>query len=158
MLSKSKLIAIIGAGLLTWAQLSFACKIYEEFSTSVPLNAVNIDNADRLRLADAVFRAQTWPDVEIGAEISTPAFATEHDPKALSSARADAISSFLVQLGVKTSNIVSEAKVITNPVARNAEGLKRLREIYVSLAPICVNGCDRLCNDPRVTPVIKAIK
>jgi hypothetical protein len=155
---KSKIVAVVGAGFLACTHLSFACKIFEEFSASVPTNTVGIGNADRVRLAEAVIRARTWPDVEIGAEVSAPAFASEDKPKALSSARTDAIDAYLVQLGVKKSNIFSEPRVISNPEARNREGLERLREIYVSLAPICPNGCDRLCNDPRVIPVSKAIK
>lgn len=158
MLIKYKLLAMASASVLMWAEPTFACKIFEDFSSSIPMNAVDVDNAARIRLADAVIRARSWPDVEIGAELSTPALSTEHDPKGLSSARASAISSFLVQLGVKQSNIYYEPVVIRNPVARDEEGLNRLREIYVSLAPICANGCDRLCNDPRVTPVSKAIR
>lgn len=158
LLIKSELLTVIGASVVMWAEPTFACKIFEDFSASVPMNAVNIDNAARIRLANAVIRARTWPDVEVGAELSTPALSTEHEPKALSSARANAISSYLVQLGLKKSNILFEPIVISNPVARNEQGLKRIREIYVSLAPICPDGCDRLCNDPRVTPVSKAIK
>jgi hypothetical protein len=157
-LTKFNRYSVLGTVFLMASQPSFACKIFEDFTARVPTNVVNIGNADRVRLADTVIRARTWPDAEIGAEISTPAFSTEHEPEALSAARAEAITSFLVLLGVKKENIFSEPRIVSNPVARNAEGLERLREIYVSLAPICPNGCDRLCNDPRVTPVTKAIK
>lgn len=88
MLIKYKLLAMASASVLMWAEPTFACKIFEDFSSSIPMNVVDVDNAARIRLADAVIRARTWPDVEIGAELSTPALSTEHDPKRLSSARA----------------------------------------------------------------------
>jgi hypothetical protein len=126
----------------------FACKVYVDFSARVPFNAVQIENTDRVKLADAVVRARTWPDVEIGANISAPAFATESDPRGLSEARARSIKTYLMQLGLDERNISYEPIVVAKPVAKDKEGLEPLREIYVEIVPVCRGSCEALCANP----------
>lgn len=134
-----------------------ACTISEDMEDSLPLNSVAIPNADRLRIAEMVVAARQWPDVEIRGIVYAGGYIKERDPEALAGQRASALQSYLVQLGVKEDNIWIDKRTIKHPDV-DPRGADALNQIAVTLVPICNGGCDRLCNDPRVTPTTRAIK
>ncbi|MEX3787709.1 hypothetical protein [Paraburkholderia sp. BR14374] len=81
----------------------------------------------------------------------------ESSPKDMAEKRAAILKSYLVQLGIKEGNIWVDTRVIKEPDIDD-KGNATLDQISVTLAPICEGGCERLCDDPRVTPTTKIIK
>lgn len=134
-----------------------ACTISEDMEDSLPLNSLDIPNSDRLRIADMVMAARQWPDAEIRGIVYAGGYVKEQNPKAIAQERAAALKTYLVQLGVKDGNIWIDTRIIKRPDIDD-RGNVTLNQISVTLVPICNGGCDRLCNDPRVTPTTKAIK
>ncbi|WP_244848546.1 hypothetical protein [Caballeronia sp. SL2Y3] len=134
-----------------------ACTISEDMEASLPLNSVEIPNSARLRIADMVFAARQWPDVDIRGIVYAGGYAKERDPNALADQRASALEPYLLQLGIKEENIWLNKRIIRKPDAAD-DGSQTLNQIGVTLVPICRGGCDRLCDDPRITPVSKVIK
>jgi hypothetical protein len=134
-----------------------ACTISEDMADSLPLNSVEIPNSDRLRIADMVMAARQWPDAQIRGIVYAGGYIREHNAKALADRRAAALKDYLMQLGIRESNVWVDTRTIKKPDVDH-EGNENLNQIAVTLVPICVGGCDRLCNDPRVMPTSKAIK
>lgn len=134
-----------------------ACTISEDMTNSLPLNSTDIPNSDRIRIAEMMFAARQWPNVEIRGIVYAGGYIKERNPKALAAERAAALKAYLVQLGVKEANIWVDTRIIKAPDVDD-KGNATLDQISVSLVPICDGGCERLCNDPRVTPNSKAIK
>ncbi|WP_250472188.1 hypothetical protein [Caballeronia sp. GAFFF1] len=134
-----------------------ACTISEDMEGSLPLNSVEIPNSARLRIADMVLTARQWPDVDIRGIVYAGGYVKERNPNALAGQRASAIESYLLQLGIKEGNIWLNKRIIRKPDAAD-DGSQTLNQIGVTLVPICRGGCDRLCDDPRVTPMSRAIK
>ncbi|WP_157660127.1 hypothetical protein [Burkholderia ubonensis] len=134
-----------------------ACTISEDMESSLPINSVSISNEDRLKIVGMVLNARKWPDVEIRGIVYAGGYVLEHNPNALAAERAKLLKDYLIQLGIKEGNIWVDTRVIKKPdVSMN--GKKELNQISVTLVPICAGSCDRLCNDPRVTPTTKAIR
>jgi hypothetical protein len=134
-----------------------ACTVSEDMMDSLPLNSKNIPNRDRLIISEMVIAARQWPDVKIRGIVYAGGYIKEHNPKALANQRAELLKKYLIQLGIEESNIWINERIIKNPDL-NDKGGEALNQIAVTLVPICENGCDRLCDDPRVTPTSKAIK
>lgn len=139
------------------ARSASACTISEDMTSSLPLNSTEIQNSDRLKIADMIFAAKQWPNVEIRGIVYAGGYVKERNPKVIASERAATLKSYLVQLGVKESNIWVDTRIIKAPDVDD-KGNVTLDQISVSLVPICDGGCERLCDDPRVTPNSKAIK
>ena len=134
-----------------------ACTISEDMEDSLPLNSVDIPNADRLRIADMVMAARQWPDAEIRGIVYAGGYVKEQHPKDIAGERAAVLKSYLVQLGVKERNVWIDTRVIKKPDIDD-KGVATLNQISVTLVPICNGECERLCNDPYVTPNSKAIR
>ncbi|HEY4802019.1 MAG TPA: hypothetical protein VIH96_05315 [Paraburkholderia sp.] len=134
-----------------------ACTISEDMASSLPLNSAEIPNADRVKIAEMMTIARQWPNVEIRGIVYAGGYIKERNPKAIAAARASELKSYLVQLGVRETNIWIDTRVIKEPDVDD-KGNATLNQIAVSLVPICEGGCERLCNDPRVTPNTKVIR
>ncbi|MDR5854387.1 hypothetical protein P9239_12085 [Caballeronia sp. LZ062] len=144
--------------LVMWSAVNAnACTISEDMEGSLPLNSVEIPNSARLRIADMVFAARQWPDVDIRGIVYAGGYVKERNPKALADQRASALESYLLQLGIKKGDIWLNKRIIRKRDAAD-DGSRTLYQIGVTLVPICHDGCDRLCDDPRVTPMSKAVK
>jgi hypothetical protein len=68
------------------------------------------------------------------------------------------VKTYLIQLGIKGENILIEPKTLTDEMVKNEDGSLNLHQIAIERAPLCKGGCERLCDDPRVTPNSKAIR
>ncbi|WP_322045671.1 hypothetical protein [Paraburkholderia sp. J67] len=134
-----------------------ACTISEDMTSNFPLNSTKIPNSDRIKIADMMLSARQWPNVEIRGIVYAGGYVKEKNPKAVASERAAAMKTYLVQLGVKETNIWVDTRIIKEPDVDD-KGIATLDQISVSLVPICDGGCERLCNDPRVIPNSKAVK
>ncbi|AQG97835.1 hypothetical protein A9R05_02585 [Burkholderia sp. KK1] len=143
-------IFICAAGLVTNGT-ALACRVSLDFSTSMPPNAVEIDNGARLRLADTIIRTRAWPDEAIASAL-TPAFSTEHKPEELAKRRAAAVKDILLQLGIKEQNIFIDAKVLSHPIAPSREARERLRDVYIEFTPQCYGHCAQLCDGSYTPP------
>lgn len=143
-------------GVLICGYNAAACSISVRMSDSVPLNTWDISAEDRLKIANMVIEARQWPDVQIRGIIYAGAYVGEMNPEALSNKRANAIESYLMLLGLKKENIWKDTRLIKKQDAFH-NGRLSIEQIGITLVPICENGCDRLCNDPRVTPNSKAL-
>ncbi len=104
-----------------------------------------------------VFAAKQWPNVEIRGIVYAGGYIKERNPNAIALERAAVLKNYLIQLGVKEGNIWVDTRIIKEPDIDD-KGNATLDQISVSLVPICEGGCERLCNDSRVTPTSKAIK
>jgi hypothetical protein len=146
------------ATLTPWlAKSVFACTINVSMETRLPLNTVDLSNADRLSIANIVLEARRWPDVDIQAEVIAGAYVGEQNGKILEGERGKVVRDFLIQLGIKGTNILIEPKTLTDAMVTKEDGSLNLHQIAIELVPLCKGGCERLCNDPRVTPTSKAI-
>lgn len=154
-LSRARILLALWAVLV--ASYGHACTISEDMEDSLPLNSVEIPNSDRLSIVDMVMAARHWPDVQIRGIIYAGGYVKEHDPKALADQRAAVLKEYLIQLGIRESNVWVDTRTIKNPDVDH-KGNETLNQIAVTLVPICDGGCERLCNDPRVTPNSNAIK
>jgi hypothetical protein len=134
-----------------------ACTISEDMTSSLPFNSTAIPNSDRIKIADMMLAARQWPNVEIRGIVYAGGYVKERNPKAIASERAAMLKAYLVQLGVKEANIWADTRIIKAPDVDD-KGNATLDQISVSLVPICDGGCERLCNDQRVTPNSRAIK
>ncbi|WP_126285893.1 hypothetical protein [Burkholderia stagnalis] len=134
-----------------------ACTISEGVVESVPLNYQGIPNSYRLKMVDMVLNARRWPDVEIQAQVVANAFVGESSPKELAESRGRQLRDFLIQLGIRRQYIYVDTHVLSLPYERDSTGNGGYLQLGVSLLPLCKGGCERLCNDPRVTPNSKAI-
>ncbi|ORT85641.1 hypothetical protein B7G54_13805 [Burkholderia puraquae] len=137
---------------------SHACTIGESVRIPLPLNSIDVSNADRLRIADAVIEAKKWPGVEIQAVVISGAYTKERSGELIKDKRAMGAVAYLKQLGIKNENIIVEKKTFTNDMVRKRDGTLDLYQIDIELAPLCRGGCQRLCDDPRVTPRSRAIQ
>ncbi|MGY6152100.1 hypothetical protein ACW9YK_04555 [Paraburkholderia graminis] len=135
-----------------------ACTISESMETRLPFNAVELTNRDRLSIANIVLEAKKWPDVDIQAVIIAGAYVGEKDRERLKSERGELVKSYLVQLGINPQNVLIEPKVFTNEMVKNEDGTLNLHQISIELVPLCKGGCERLCDDPRMTPHSRSIK
>lgn len=135
-----------------------ACTISESMETRLPFNAVELTNRDRLSIANIVLEAKKWPDVDIQAVIIAGAYVGEKDRERLKSERGELVKSYLVQLGINPQNVLIEPKVFTNEMVKNEDGTLNLHQISIELVPLCKGGCERLCDDPRITPHSRSIK
>ncbi|WP_322062272.1 hypothetical protein [Paraburkholderia sp. J63] len=134
-----------------------ACNISEDMTSSLPINSTDISNTDRIKIANMMLSARQWPNVEIRGIVYAGGYIKERNPKAVAAKRAAVLKSYLVQLGVKESNIWVDTRIIKEPDVDD-KGNATLDQISVTLVPICEGGCERLCNDPRVIPTSKAVK
>lgn len=134
-----------------------ACTISEDITSSLPLNSTDISNSDRVNIANMMLAAKQWPNVEIRGIVYAGGYVKERNPKAIAAERAAILKSYLVQLGVKEKNVWVDTRIIKEPDVDD-KGNATLDQISVTLVPICEGGCERLCNDPRVTPNSKALK
>jgi len=139
-------------------QQALACTISEDMYESVPVNYRGIPNSSRLKIADMVLNAKLWPDVEIQAQVVSNAYVGEKDAEALAKSRGDQLRDFLIQLGLKPKYIYVDTHIVRVPYPADSTGPGGYMQLGVSLMPLCSGGCDRLCNDPRVTPNSKAIR
>ncbi|WP_232482492.1 hypothetical protein, partial [Burkholderia ubonensis] len=137
---------------------AMACTISEDIVESVPLNYQGIPNSYRLKMVDLVLNARRWPDVEIQAQVVANAFVGENSPKELAESRGWQLRDFLIQLGIKRQYIYVDTHVMRSPYERDSTGNGGYLQLGVSLLPLCKGGCERLCNDPRVTPNSRVIK
>lgn len=135
-----------------------ACTISESMETRLPFNAIELTNGDRLSIANIVLEAKKWPDVDIQAVIIAGAYVGEKDRERLKSERGELVKSYLVQLGINPQNVLIEPKVFTNEMVKNEDGTLNLHQISIELVPLCKGGCERLCDDPRITPHSRSIK
>ncbi|WP_152036627.1 hypothetical protein [Burkholderia pyrrocinia] len=138
-------------------QHASACTISENMLESVPLNYAGIPNAYRLKMTDMVLAARRWPDVEIQAQIIASAYAGEHNALRLAQSRGEQLKNFLMQLGIKSQYIYVDTHINRTVYPVDSTGHGGYLQLGVSLLPLCKNGCERLCNDPRVTPTTKLI-
>lgn len=136
-----------------------ACTIGEEALAQLPFNAIDISNADRLGIANAVLRAKRWPEVQIQAVVIAGAYKGENNVEMLKETRAENVKAYLQQLGIKSGNILIDKKTFTDAmVTKHADGTLTIHQIVVELTPICKDSCAWLCSDPRVTPTSNVIK
>ncbi|MDR6205819.1 hypothetical protein [Paraburkholderia graminis] len=135
-----------------------ACTVSESMETRLPFNAIELTNGDRLSIANIVLEAKKWPDVDIQAVIIAGAYVGEKDRERLKSERGELVNSYLVQLGINPQNVLIEPKVFTNEMVKNEDGTLNLHQISIELVPLCKGGCERLCDDPRITPHSRSIK
>jgi hypothetical protein len=135
-----------------------ACTISEDLTESVPLNYRGIPNAYRLKMVDMVLNARRWPDVEIQAQIVANAYVGEVNAKELVESRGRQLKEFLIQLGVMSRYIYIDTHLVESPYPKDSTGLSGYLQLGVGLIPLCKGGCQRLCDDPLVTPASKAIK
>jgi hypothetical protein len=144
----------------TWSiyTTSIACTISESMETRLPLNSTYLTNDDRLAIANIVIEAKRWPDVDIQAVVIAGAYIGERNVERLKSERGATVSAYLVQLGIKPQHVLIEPKTLTDQMVKNEDGSLNLHQIYVELVPLCDGGCERLCNDPRVTPNSRAVQ
>ncbi|SAK84473.1 hypothetical protein AWB75_05544 [Caballeronia catudaia] len=105
-----------------------------------------------------VIAARGWPDTEIRGVIQAAAYVREDHPNELVKQRGERLKRYLLQLGLKEENFWMEPHVLTEEEAHDSHGDLNINQLGVTLYPICEGGCDRLCNDPHVTPVMKTIK
>ncbi|MGF6742635.1 hypothetical protein OKW33_003700 [Paraburkholderia atlantica] len=143
--------------LVSAAGSASACTISEDMTSSLPLNSTEISNIDRIKIANLVLAARQWPNVEIRGIIYAGGYVKESSPKDMAEKRAAILKSYLVQLGIKEGNIWVDTRLIKEPDVDD-KGNATLDQISVTLVPICEGGCERLCDDPRVTPTTKVIK
>ncbi|MFA8329417.1 hypothetical protein ACEPT7_29870 [Burkholderia ubonensis] len=143
---------------LSFFQQVVACTISEDVVESVPLNYQGIPNSYRLKMVDAVLNARRWPDVDIQAQIVASAFVGENGPNELAESRGWQLRDFLIQLGIKRQYIYIDTHVMRSPYERDSTGNGGYLQLGASLLPLCKGGCERLCNDPRVTPNSRVIK
>ncbi|QTD89066.1 hypothetical protein [Burkholderia anthina] len=135
-----------------------ACTIGESVRISLPLNGIDVSNADRLRIADAVIEAKKWPGVEVQAVVISGAYTKERSGEQLKDERATGAVAYLKQLGIKSENTIVEKKTFTDEMVRKSDGTLDLYQIDIELVPLCRGGCQKLCDDPRVTPRSRAIQ
>jgi hypothetical protein len=160
MLEKKKLIAracLVAICFVASVGAANACTISEDMTGNVPINSTEVSNLDRVRIANMMLAARQWPDVEIRGIVYAGGYVKERNPKALAARRATILARYLVQLGVDERNIWVDTRIIKTPDVDD-NGNATLNQIGVSLVPICQGGCERLCNDPRVTPNSKLIQ
>lgn len=153
----AQLIAAFSIALL-FSTAVVACTIGESMETALPFNDTELSNADRINIANIVVEARKWPDVEIQAVIIAGAYAGEKNIERLKDIRGENAKSYLMQLGIKKKNILIDRKTLTDEMVRNDDGTLSIHQVVIELTPICSGGCERLCDDPRVTPTTKAIK
>jgi hypothetical protein len=134
-----------------------SCTVSEDMASTLPLNSIDIPNADRIEIANMMLVAKRWPNVEIRGIVYAGGYVKERRPEEIAERRAGALKSYLILLGVKEKNIWIDTRTIRKPDVDD-KGVPTLNQIAVSLVPICEGGCERLCSDPRVTPTSRAIK
>jgi hypothetical protein len=137
---------------------AFACTINESVETRLPFNAIDLSNVDRVSIFSTVLEARKWPDVDIQAVIIAGAYTGEKNGEKLKNERGALVKAYLIQLGIKPQNILIEPKTLTDEMVKNEDGTLNLHQIAIELVPLCKDGCERLCDDPRVTPTSKIIK
>ncbi|MGF6853143.1 hypothetical protein OKW29_002030 [Paraburkholderia sp. CI3] len=140
------------------SQQLMACTISEDLTESVPLNYQGIPNAYRLKMMSMVLNARQWPNVEIQAQIVANAYVGEANAKELAESRGKLLKEFLIELGIKPQYIYVDSHLEKLPYPKDSTGRSGYLQLSVGLMPLCKGGCQRLCDDPRVTPTSKAIK
>ncbi|RFU48899.1 hypothetical protein D0B32_03445 [Paraburkholderia sp. DHOC27] len=126
--------------------------------TRLPFNSVDLSNRDRLAIADIVIKARRWPDVDIRADVFAGAYVGERDGERLKAERGALVTTYLIQLGIRPTNILIEPKTLTDEMVRKRDGTLDLHQVVIELFPLCDGSCARLCNDPRVIPKSKVIE
>ncbi|WP_321881577.1 hypothetical protein [Paraburkholderia bannensis] len=135
-----------------------ACTINESMETRLPLNSTYLANDDRLAIANIVLEAKQWPDVDIQAVVIAGAYVKEKNIEKLKSERGAVVRAYLIHLGIKPQNVLIEPKTLTDEMVKNDDGSLNLHQIAIELVPLCNGGCEKLCNDPRVTAKSRAIQ
>ncbi|WP_322094450.1 hypothetical protein [Paraburkholderia bannensis] len=126
--------------------------------TRLPLNSTYLTNDDRLAIANIVLEAKAWPDVAIQAVVIAGAYVGEKNVEKLKSERGVVVRAYLIQLGIKPQHVLIEPKTLTDQMVKNDDGTLNLHQIAIELVPLCNGGCEKLCNDPRVTAKSRAIQ
>ncbi|RKF41434.1 hypothetical protein BCY88_31410 [Paraburkholderia fungorum] len=126
--------------------------------TRLPFNTIGLSNADRLSIANIVLEARKWPDVDIQAVVIAGAYVGEKSGGKLKNERGAVVKAYLIQLGIKPENVLIERKTLTDEMVKSDDGTLNVHQIAIELVPLCNGGCERLCNDPRVTPTSRVIK
>ncbi|NUY01057.1 hypothetical protein [Paraburkholderia youngii] len=150
--------AVLSAFWFAASQQAAACTISEDLTESVPLNYQGIPNSYRLKMVDLVSNARRWPDVEIQAQIVTNAYVGEKNAEELAKSRGQQLKEFLIQIGVKSQYIYVDTHLEGAPYPQDNSGFNGYLQLSVGLMPLCKGGCERLCDDPRITPTSKAIE
>ncbi|MEF9440891.1 hypothetical protein OWS73_04680 [Burkholderia sp. 1B3(2022)] len=117
-----------------------ACTIGESVRIPLPLNSVDVTNADRLKIANAVIEARKWPDAEIQAVVISGAYTTERNRERLKTERAKIASEYLKQLGIRNEHIIIDKKTFTDAMVRNSDGTLTLYQIDIELTPFAEAG------------------
>jgi hypothetical protein len=128
-----------------------ACRISADFSASMPLNAIEIDNEARVRLADTVISTRAWAD-EALASVIMPALPDEKKPKELAQERGASIKAYLLALGLREQNIVVDARVRRQVLEPSKEARERFRDVYIEFTPNCDGHCAQLCDGSYKPP------
>ncbi|WP_371881817.1 hypothetical protein [Caballeronia sp. S22] len=144
--------------LLLFSGSAISCQVLEFMESRIPLNSVKIPNSDRVKIAEMVIEARKWPDTQIRGVVQPAAYVHERNPEELVKKRGENLKTYLSQLGIREENFWIEPHVLSEEEAHDSSGNLDIHQLGVTLYPICEGGCDRLCNDPRVKPVIKAIR
>ncbi|WP_236873689.1 MULTISPECIES: hypothetical protein [Burkholderiaceae] len=142
-----------------FSEVGQACTIGEEMGAQLPFGAIDISNADRLKIANLVFEARKWPAVEIQAVVIAGAYKSERKIEWLKEVRGENVKAYLLMLGIKGGNILIDKKTFTDAMTeRAADGSLIVEQVVVSLTPLCDGSCAWMCSDPRVTPHTRLIQ
>ncbi|WP_321818038.1 MULTISPECIES: hypothetical protein [unclassified Paraburkholderia] len=155
---RSTISLAIAISALSIGASSIACTIGESMETRLPLNSTFLTNDARLSIANIVVEAKKWPDVDIQAVVIAGAYVREQNIEKLKTERGAVVSAYLVQLGIKPQNVLIEPKTLTDQMVKNEDGSLDLHQIAIELVPVCKGGCERLCDDPRVTPKSRVVR
>ncbi|QXE07166.1 hypothetical protein BJG93_34995 [Paraburkholderia sprentiae WSM5005] len=155
---KKRILSVLFIFSFAVSQQATACTISEDLTESVPLNYQGIPNAYRLKMASMVLNARQWPNVEIQAQIVANAYVGEANAKELAESRGRQLKDYLIELGIKPQHIYVDTHLERLPYSKDSTGRSGYLQLSVGLMPLCKGGCQRLCDDPRVTPTSKAIK
>lgn len=136
--------ALTSAALFCTSNLALACSLALQTSANMSMNSAELTNADRLRLVDLILKVRDLP-LRSQAIIYGYALPGEPDAAALARRRTDSIMKFLIQMGVRSTDVIH---VETSVVSANSKHDKT-ELADVQFAPICpAGGCDFLCNTP----------
>src|ERR1700744_4916859 len=84
--------------LLLFSGSAMSCKVLEFMESKIPFNSVEIPNSDRVKIAEMVIEARTWPDTKIRGVVQPAAYIHERNPEELVKRRGDNLRNYLSQL------------------------------------------------------------
>ncbi|WP_175874295.1 hypothetical protein [Burkholderia sp. BCC0397] len=139
--------------LLTLPIQADACKIMLTDSMQLPLNSIEISNAERLSVVRHYLTAKEWTLEGTMASVDAAAYDRENRPMQLARQRGTQMKSFLVQLGMAPDDVYVSERVIS----RTNGKLDRddAKQLWVQFVPKCPPaGCQSLCNSPSTSGVV----